>query len=784
MSKVAIAVEPNPASEKACAGAVVTLTSGALPALSETTSDNGIAEFLDVDPGEYTACVTVAPSFFVPKSTKTLTVAQNDLTDTLQIVPLVLTLKSTEPESGSIPQQVEVWAVDGVRVADVALDDTSTEVPIPKVGKYRIQVTGTLLGGLQPPSDIGPTVEFSKAKPAKEVQIPERTAKLLLKIKDGTSNANDILVKGIGIQVRDAAGLLPTTSGAGPTNLRNTGEHTLTVIRLPADYELACGSPISFDVIWNRAPNPSPEHLNQQIEKTIVLRAIPTPVPGLAYNVSQVVVWLLGISAVISFGLSRFKGNATAVKLGSLAPALLVLSIGLILLHLAGRSRRGIFEPLIGLDGRTSVSRIAPALWTLALVVVMCRNANLVSWKGDELTNTLDDNWEAYLILLGGPWATAVLAKATVNYKVTNGILQKSSSDQAEVLDALRDDDGQTSLIDAQYLLFNIVALTFFLIAYISQGPNLPEIPALLLALTSGAAAVYVGNKAADQNRPTLSGLVPASVRPGDELTISGQNFIPPGTTAADGVTVTLSGYGLLPPVNGKTPTDTDVVVQVPANVPSGYPTVTVASAARVSTEPRTLEVVSADLLVVGLVEPSIVPGETVHLLVDNHRARPDGEPMAYFVGFDGQWVQARLTAEVQPRLEVTSPRSLKGSTIAVAVRDGTGRTSVTTSVAVDSGPKIVGATATRITGKDKNKDKVQVIVDAVGVLPPTPTEDDVSGIRVGDSVVTVSERRTVGGSRDHLVVTAPLAATARSISIIAVDWTGQTTTPRPVKVA
>ena len=67
------------------------------------------------------------------------------------------------------------------------------------------------------------------------------------------------------------------------------------------------------------------------------------------------------------------------------------------------------------------------------------------------------------------------------------------------------------------------MALTFFLIAYISQGPNLPEIPALLLALTSGAAAVYVGNKAADQNRPTLSGLVPASVRPGDELTISGQ---------------------------------------------------------------------------------------------------------------------------------------------------------------------------------------------------------------------------------------------------------------------
>mgnify|MGYP003380544897 CR=1 FL=1 len=84
----------------------------------------------------------------------------------------------------------------------------------------------------------------------------------------------------------------------------------------------------------------------------------------------------------------------------------------------------------------------------------------------------------------------------------------------------------------------------------------------------------------------------------------------------------------MLPPVTGKNATNTEVVVQVPANVVAGNPSVTVTTAAKVTTEPRPLEVVSADLVVVGLVEPALVPGEVVHLQVDNFRTRPDGQPM------------------------------------------------------------------------------------------------------------------------------------------------------------
>lgn len=779
MSKVAITVAAEPASNKTRAGAVVTLTKGDVDHQA-ITSDTGVALFSEVEPGEYAARVKVAPEFFVAAETATtVTVAPDNTNATLAINPLVLTLKSTLPPSGSIDfQKVEVWEIDGPRVAEVALEAAATPVPIPTAGDYQIRTVRPLPGYLQPPDGAGPKVRLSNTSPAKDATLPERTAKLQLAFKVGTKDAPTAVVNATSIRVQDTLGVVPASNVPQTTTLRRPGAHTYTVTDLPPGLQLSSGSPDKFEVAWNDSSPPPDSDVKQIIQRDLVLQEAPKTSRGLAWIVSWVFVGLLMLATGICFVASRFKGD-TAQKLGSLAPALLVLAVGLLILQLAGNSKQGIFEPLVGLDGRTSVSRIAPALWTLALVVVMCRNANLVSWSGDKLAATLKDHWEAYLILLGGPWATAVLAKATVNYKVTNGTLQKSSSDGPEVLDAIRDDGGQTSLVDAQYLLFNIVALTFFVAAYIAQGPDLPEIPALLLALTSGAAAVYVGNKAAEQNRPTLTGLVPASVRPGDELTISGQNFIPPGTTPKDGVTVSLSGYGVLPPVTGKNATNTEVVVQVPANVVAGNPSVTVTTAAKVTTEPRPLEVVSADLVVVGLVEPALVPGEVVHLQVDNFRTRPDGQPMTYFVAFDDQWVQARLTADAQPRLEVTSPRSITGSTVAVAVRDGNGRTSGTTSVSVDSGPKIVNVTATRITGKQK----VQVIVDAVGVLPPSPTVGDLSAVRVGESVATVSERRTVAGSRDRLVATAPLAATAKSITVIAVDWTGRTSTPRPEPV-
>lgn len=781
---VAVTVAAEPPSDKPRAGAVVTLTNGD-EVHQAVTSASGVATFPDVDPGDYDACVTAAPAFFLaPTTNVSVTVAQAAATASLSVTPLVLTLRSTPPPPGTLDfEQVEVWQVGGAKVTIVELEAPTTPVPIPALGDYQVRTVRPLPGRLQPPDDAGPKVRFSRTRPAIEVQVPERTATLKLAVKVGAEAASAEDTAAVAIKVQDALGVVPPSNDpVAGTTLRRTGEHTATVTDLPAGLELVSGSPYVFEVDWKGAPNASTSEVTQVVTQDVVLRKEPEPKGGRASLASLVIVVLLGLSTVVCFAANRGVGPFTVFAektMGSLVPSLLVLTIGLLILHLAGHAKHGIFEPLVGVDGRTSVSRMAPALWTLALVVVMCRNAGIVSWNGDKLAKTLDDNWEDYLILLGGPWTAAVLARATVSWKVENGTLQKTSRDEPEILDAIRDDNGQTSLVDAQYLLFNIVALMFFAAAYVAEGPDLPKIPGLLLALTSGAAAIYVGNKAAEQNRPAVTGLVPPSVRAGDELTISGQNLIPAGTTAADGVTVSLSGYGVLPPVAGKKPTNTKVVVQVPANVPAGYHDVTVTTAAKVTTEPRSLEVVSADLVVVGLVESAVVPGETVHLLIENLRTRPDGQPMTYLVAFDGQWVQARLTGERQPRLEVTTPRSLTGSTVAVSVRDGNGRTSGATSVAVDGGPKIVAVTATRITGRDE----VQVVVDAVGVLPPAPTAGDLSAIRIGDAAATTSERRTVAGSRDRLVVTAPLVKTAKSITVTAVDWTGRTSTPRPVPV-
>lgn len=120
----------------------------------------------------------------------TVTVAPDNTNATLAINPLVLTLKSTPPPSGSIDfQKVEVWEIDGPRVAEVALEAAATPVPIPTAGDYQIRTVRPLPGYLQPPDGAGPKVRLSNTSPAKDATLPERTAKLQLAFKVGTKDA-------------------------------------------------------------------------------------------------------------------------------------------------------------------------------------------------------------------------------------------------------------------------------------------------------------------------------------------------------------------------------------------------------------------------------------------------------------------------------------------------------------------------------------------------------------------------------------------------------------------
>ena len=113
--------------------------------------------------------------------------------------------------------------------------------------------------------------------------------------------------------------------------------------------------------------------------------------------------------------------------------------------------------------------------------------------------------WPDYLALLGGPFAGLVIAKAAVTTK-TDTALQKTPADNAGANPAqvVTDDDGQPDLVDSQYLLFNLAALTYVIVG-IAKTDALPQIPGLLLALTGASAAAYAANKTVTQNKPTVS---------------------------------------------------------------------------------------------------------------------------------------------------------------------------------------------------------------------------------------------------------------------------------------
>lgn len=262
----------------------------------------------------------------------------------------------------------------------------------------------------------------------------------------------------------------------------------------------------------------------------------------------------------------------------------LITGLGLGLLALLGGKRYGFFKPLIGVDGRTSTSKVQVGLWTFVLVWAVAFLLGRVLFDGQELSTVLPETqWQDYLVLLGGPFAAAVLASAFVSWRVENGTLQKTvnQTSQAEVDQIFKNDSGDADLVDAQYLLFNIVALGYFIVG-IAREPILPDMPPVLLALTSGAAALYVANKAVESNKPTITGVVPATLKKDSQVTIFGQNFRPASGTALH-VSVDLEGFGSVRIV---AETGNELTVAIPPGIPAGLRNLRVTSTGGVTTAP------------------------------------------------------------------------------------------------------------------------------------------------------------------------------------------------------
>jgi hypothetical protein len=206
--------------------------------------------------------------------------------------------------------------------------------------------------------------------------------------------------------------------------------------------------------------------------------------------------------------------------------------------------RGALFRTLYaGKDGRWSTSKIQPLMWTyavvfgLAAILVAKLLGEAAGW--DKQVST--DLQAEYLLLLGGPFAAAVIAKISTTAKIEQGALDKSEPERPPdskpmeslgqgLSDIVRDDNGSLDLGDFQYFLFNLLALAFFFGAFIPDPEEgLPQLPEMLVGLTGVSAAAYVANKAIEGETPTLKEVVPAKAAPGSKIVIWGQNLVPSG---------------------------------------------------------------------------------------------------------------------------------------------------------------------------------------------------------------------------------------------------------------
>jgi hypothetical protein len=309
------------------------------------------------------------------------------------------------------------------------------------------------------------------------------------------------------------------------------------------------------------------------------------------------------------------------------------ISVGLVgFLGLLQFGSGGLLAYVRGKDKRISTSLTQVALWTLALAggfVYFVILDVISNDPGTSLTKTLGNAWdkfpEEYLLLLGGPFAAAVLARISVGTKVDDGRLQKVEANQTKLRDVVTDDDGRGNLVDAQFLTFNLVALVYFVARLIQEPVGLPAIPPVLVGLTSVSALGYTAAKAAEGNQPIIRsvtrhlGIGAGGIRPGDLVEVQGANFIPPGTASEEFLTNLAVRFGVLdvfPELREDeghkiiSPTNTSLLVRVPETLSGETVDVSVITAAGAQSEPRQLTIIPDKPVITGIEPAYATPGQ------------------------------------------------------------------------------------------------------------------------------------------------------------------------------
>jgi hypothetical protein len=312
------------------------------------------------------------------------------------------------------------------------------------------------------------------------------------------------------------------------------------------------------------------------------VQAGPAPKPGQRAFWSRWITALALVGLPVIWGIWKWHGH------GSLVNAMVVLAVfwafALALLEWVGsrdvnanRRRYGFVDLVIGADGRVSTSQTVVWVWTCVFASALVIMTSLVAFgplTSGEAFQTGSD-WDAYLLLLGGPFASAVIAKGIVSHQTQQDPTSKSGTPAASATanamsattqaapsaaDIVSGDSNGPSLVDVQYTIFSLVAILYFVGVFIanldkfeagtvnaSSAPWLPQIPSALLGLTSLAALTYVGNKAV-QNQG-LSVVFSPNPAPRDTAVRATLGSLPATATLGNTTMSAVSAAGITVPV-------------------------------------------------------------------------------------------------------------------------------------------------------------------------------------------------------------------------------------------
>lgn len=250
---------------------------------------------------------------------------------------------------------------------------------------------------------------------------------------------------------------------------------------------------------------------------------------------------------------------------------------------------------LVGADKRTSTSKTIAAIWST--LVAGSLFAFVVAKFADyprALENMMHSGLAGqYGLLIGGPLGAAIAAKAIVSGQVSKNSAAKSSGEGPNMAQLVQNDAEETDLGDFQYVLFNLVAMVFFIGSLIeSPTSGFPHIPDILLGLTSVAAAGYVTKKTLPSGAPSAA-LDAAKGAELSQVMIKGSGLLigePPNETPL----IVLFGSREARVIDKERAGTTDSIeVEVPKGLPQGKPVqvvVVTPAPARVNAGPFTRE--------------------------------------------------------------------------------------------------------------------------------------------------------------------------------------------------